>query len=518
MFRLVTMNLVTDFITPERISLAVRVLLILVIGIPIVKLIMKLIDRLMKDKLSLQAEVLIGRFVKYVLYLLIVVMVLNEFGFKISALLGAAGIFGVAIGFASQTSVSNIISGIFLISEKPFVIGDVVEVGGKLGTIDSIDLLSIKLRTFDGLYVRIPNETMIKNDVTNYTRFDIRRAQFVIGIAYKENIHNVLEIIKDVVENMPDALKEPAPLLQLKDFGASSVDINIGVWTATSNVVNMKTELMLAVKERLDREGIEIAIPHISLRGRGIKTDKGQHNNQGSLEKMNKNPQIKAVIFDLDGTLLDTIKDIAGAINKGLTDLGYPTHPVEDFCGFVGHGQAELVTRALPEKNRSAKDIKALSKKFWDYYDIEWYLNTKTYPGVLYMIQLAVGRKIKLAILSNKAHYFTKKMIRHFFRGAMIRHTKNPFGIYSGEQTDRPTKPDPTLALELAEKLKISPEYIAFLGDMPVDIQTAKNAGMLAVGAAWGFSGRKILEDAGADMVFDSPTEFAAFLETQPII
>jgi len=233
---------------------------------------------------------------------------------------------------------------------------------------------------------------------------------------------------------------------------------------------------------------------------------------------MNKNPQIKAVIFDLDGTLLDTIKDIAGAINKGLTDLGYPTHPVEDFYGFVGHGQAELVTRALPEKNRSAKDIKALSKKFWDYYDIEWYLNTKTYPGVLYMIQLAVGRKIKLAILSNKAHYFTKKMIRHFFRGAMIRHTKNPFGIYSGEQTDRPTKPDPTLALELAEKLKISPEYIAFLGDMPVDIQTAKNAGMLAVGAAWGFSGRKILEDAGADMVFDSPTEFAAFLETQPII
>lgn len=265
MFRLVTMNLVTDFITPERISLAVRVLLILVIGIPIVKLIMKLIDRLMKDKLSLQAEVLIGRFVKYVLYLLIVVMVLNEFGFKISALLGAAGIFGVAIGFASQTSVSNIISGIFLISEKPFVIGDVVEVGGKLGTIDSIDLLSIKLRTFDGLYVRIPNETMIKNDVTNYTRFDIRRAQFVIGIAYKENIHNVLEIIKDVVENMPDALKEPAPLLQLKDFGASSVDINIGVWTATSNVVNMKTELMLAVKERLDREGIEIAFPHISV-------------------------------------------------------------------------------------------------------------------------------------------------------------------------------------------------------------------------------------------------------------
>jgi len=233
---------------------------------------------------------------------------------------------------------------------------------------------------------------------------------------------------------------------------------------------------------------------------------------------MKAHPPIKAVIFDLDGTLLDTLKDIAGAINKGLADLGYPQHPVEDFRHFVGHGQGELVTRALPENHRNAKDISALSKKFWDYYDIEWYLNTKTYPGVLYMIQLAVGRKLKLAILSNKAHYFTKKMIRHYFRGAMVRHTKNPFGVYSGEQVNKPTKPDPSLALELARKLKTSPECIAFLGDMPVDIQTAKNAGMIAVGAAWGFSGRKALEVAGADLVFDTPAAFAAYLDLSPII
>jgi phosphoglycolate phosphatase len=233
---------------------------------------------------------------------------------------------------------------------------------------------------------------------------------------------------------------------------------------------------------------------------------------------MTENPLIKAVIFDLDGTLLDTLKDIAGAVNKGLTDMGLPQHPVEKFRSFVGHGQTELVSRALPLKHRTPANIETLAKRFWDYYDIEWYLNTKTYPGVLYMIQLAVGRKIKLAILSNKAHFFTKKMIRHFFRGAMIRHTKNPFGIYSGEQSGKPTKPDPTLALELAEKLKVMPENIAFVGDMPVDIQTAKNAGMLAVGAAWGFAGRERLVEAGADMIFNSPTELAAFLETQPII
>jgi small-conductance mechanosensitive channel len=265
MFELTTMNLVTDFITPERIGLAVRVILILGIGIPIVKLVLNLLNRLIKNKLSLQSEVLIVRTVKYVFYLILVVMVLNEFGFKISALLGAAGIFGLAIGFASQTSVSNIISGIFLISERPFLIGDVVEVAGKMGIIDSIDLLSIKLKTFDGLYVRIPNETMIKNDVTNLTRFDIRRAQFTVGVAYKEDIRKVLEILKDVAANMPEALAEPAPLIQLNGFGDSSVDINFGVWTVTSNVVNMKTELMIAVKERFDKEGIEIPFPHISI-------------------------------------------------------------------------------------------------------------------------------------------------------------------------------------------------------------------------------------------------------------
>ena len=233
---------------------------------------------------------------------------------------------------------------------------------------------------------------------------------------------------------------------------------------------------------------------------------------------MSTKPLIKAVIFDLDGTLLETLTDIANAMNKTLADMGYPTHPIEAYKGFVGHGQQELITRALPEKHRTAKDIKNASKKFWDFYDIEWYLTTKTYPGVLYMIQLAVARKIKLAILSNKAHYFTKKMIRHFFRGAMIRHTKNPFGIYSGEQPDMPTKPDPTLALDWAERMKVKPHLVGFIGDMVVDIETAKNAGMVAIGAAWGFNTKEELKAAGADMIFETPTELAAYLETIPLV
>jgi len=233
---------------------------------------------------------------------------------------------------------------------------------------------------------------------------------------------------------------------------------------------------------------------------------------------MNENPHFKAVIFDLDGTLLDTLEDIAGAVNKGLADMGHPEHPLAAFRRFVGDGQSELVRRALPEMHRNPMNIKALSKKFWDHYDLEWFVNTTPFSGALYMIQLAVAKKLKLAILSNKAHFFTKKMVRHFFRGAMIRHTKNPFSVYSGEQAGRPTKPDPTIALELAEKLKCAPEHIALVGDMPVDIQTAKNAGMIAIGAAWGYSSKEILIKAGADMVFDKPIDFARYLESLPLI
>ena len=233
---------------------------------------------------------------------------------------------------------------------------------------------------------------------------------------------------------------------------------------------------------------------------------------------MSTKPLIKAIIFDLDGTLLDTLTDIANTMNKALAELGYPVHPEDAYKGFVGCGLNELVNRVLPEKHKSKKDQEILKQKFWDIYYVEWYLHTKTYPGILYLIQLAVARKVKLAILSNKAHYFTKKMIRHFFRGAMIRHTKNPFGIYSGEQADKPVKPDPTVALELAVKLKTKPAQVAFVGDSDIDIQTAKNAGMIAVGAAWGFRGKAELLAAGADLVFDTPTEFASYLEDQPLV
>lgn len=229
-------------------------------------------------------------------------------------------------------------------------------------------------------------------------------------------------------------------------------------------------------------------------------------------------PKIKAVIFDLDGTLLNSLQDMAESMNLALEEAGLPTHPIESYKGFVGNGLTALALKSLPTDMQNEQEAYTLAEKFWHKYEERWFLATKPYPGILHLIQTCLSSKIKLAILSNKVHYFTKKMIRHYFRGAMINQGKNPFGIYSGEQPDKPLKPDPARALELAEKLKVPVGNIAFLGDNPVDIQTAKNAGMISIGAAWGFSGRKELEKAKADIVFDTPMDFAKYLDQFPVI
>jgi len=258
-------TLFSQFVTPERISLAVRVILILAIGIPVIRLVRKLTQKLVKDKLSAQSEQLIVRTVYYVLILILMVSVLNEFGFKLSALLGAAGVFGVAIGFASQTSVSNIISGIFLISEKPFVVGDVVQVGPTIGTIASIDLLSIKIKTPDNRFVRVPNETMIKTEVINITRFPTRRVNVDVSVSYNDDLRNVLVLLKEIATEADLALKDIEPVTIIQRFGESGIDILFGVWANTEDYFNLQSDLIIRVKEKFDTAGIEIPYPHVSL-------------------------------------------------------------------------------------------------------------------------------------------------------------------------------------------------------------------------------------------------------------
>lgn len=171
----------------------------------------------------------------------------------------------MAIGFAAQTSTSNLISGLFLLGERPFLVGDIIKVGNTLGEVLSIDLLSVKLRTFDNLFVRIPNETLIKSEVTNITRFPIRRVDLQLSVAYKENIDRVRTVLMAVAANNPLCLEDPEPLFIFKGFGASSLDIQFSVWTAKDNFLIMRNSIQEEIKIAFDRVEIEIPFPHQTI-------------------------------------------------------------------------------------------------------------------------------------------------------------------------------------------------------------------------------------------------------------
>ena len=258
-------TLSSSLFTSENLAKLIRVSLLLFIGIPVIMISAKKIRQVASDRISPQQGMVISKVFLYLSVLIITIMVMSELKFKLSTLLGAAGIFGIAIGFASQTSVSNIISGLFLIMEKPFQVNDIITIGSTTGIVQSIDMLSVKLRTFDNKFVRIPNESIIKTEVTNITRFPIRRVDIQIGVAYKENIGRVREVLLDLALKNPLCLNEPEPLVIFSGFGSSSLDLLFMVWAEKTAWLQLKNTLSEEIKESFDEKGIEIPFPHLSL-------------------------------------------------------------------------------------------------------------------------------------------------------------------------------------------------------------------------------------------------------------
>jgi small-conductance mechanosensitive channel len=243
----------------------IHCVLLLGVGLPLLRLLGFMIRKGLKKKVSEQFIMLLSKGIVYVGSMVLVLMALHEANFKLGALLGAAGVAGVAIGFASQTSLSNLISGLFLIWEKPFAVGDVLRVGTDHGIVYSIDLLSVQLRTYNNQLIRIPNEILIKSSFTNVTRFPIRRMDISIGVAYKEDLQKVMDILKDVADRNPYCLDEPEPLIVFEGFGESSLDFQFGPWFAKTDYIALRNSLLMEVKKRFDEEGIEIPFPHLSL-------------------------------------------------------------------------------------------------------------------------------------------------------------------------------------------------------------------------------------------------------------
>jgi small-conductance mechanosensitive channel len=247
--------------TLEILQKIILVVLIGGAGFFLLRFLSALLNRVTRKYLSQQYSMLLRKAIQYTGAVIVLFIILSVLGLKITALLGAAGIVGIAVGFAAQTSMSNLISGLFLISEKPFQIGDVIRVGDKSGVILSIDLLSVKIKTFDNQYIRIPNSVLINTELTNVTRFPIRRLDIKFSVAYQTDVTRLRRVLLEVAGSNPHCLDEPEPLIVFTDFGDSGLQFLFGVWFYKPDYLELKNSLMQQIKESFEAEDIQFAYP-----------------------------------------------------------------------------------------------------------------------------------------------------------------------------------------------------------------------------------------------------------------
>jgi small-conductance mechanosensitive channel len=240
-----------------RLAGGVRAVLMLIVAAAISKLLGKVASNLLA-RTSAQHQMLGRRVVSYSVLTIGAISALHELGFSLGALLGAAGVVTVALGFAAQTSASNLIAGLFLLGERPFVIGDVVRIGGTTGEVLSIDWLSIKLRTFENLYVRVPNEAVVKSEVVNLTFFPIRRLELRVGVPYQCDLKRVREAMLGAAHGHPLCLEEPKPALFVANLGASMIELQLFIWSARENSVEIQSAVLQEIKLALERDGVEM--------------------------------------------------------------------------------------------------------------------------------------------------------------------------------------------------------------------------------------------------------------------
>ncbi|CEG58542.1 mechanosensitive ion channel family protein [Legionella fallonii] len=248
------------FLHPDKMVNTIYALCLFTLGYFIAKRLSLFAERATSKRFSRHQTMLIRRSVFYSIFVIFAVTSLQHVGFQLSVLLGAAGVFTVAISFASQTAASNLISGIFLLFEHPFKVGDTVEVKGISGVVDSIDLLSTKLKTSDNKLVRIPNEAMIKSEITNLSYFSTRRLDIIVAVAYDCNITQVKTMLMDIADQCEHVLKDPAPNVTINNFANSAVELKFMVWVYTSEVSATRNELQETIKQQFDSAGIETPV------------------------------------------------------------------------------------------------------------------------------------------------------------------------------------------------------------------------------------------------------------------
>ncbi len=215
---------------------------------------------------------------------------------------------------------------------------------------------------------------------------------------------------------------------------------------------------------------------------------------------------LHAAIFDLDGTLLDTLDDIANAANRVLAARGFPTHHNAHYRTFIGEGVVRLILRALPETHQDEPTVQACVRAYGQEYERSWNAQTQPYAGVPEMLDSLMVRGVKLAVLSNKPDRFTQRCVDELL-------ARWAFDVVLGASDQFPRKPDPSAALEIARRLGLPPGDCLYAGDSGVDMQTACAAHMYSVGVLWGFRSREELVQNGAQLRINKPSELLEFLD-----
>lgn len=209
---------------------------------------------------------------------------------------------------------------------------------------------------------------------------------------------------------------------------------------------------------------------------------------------------MKLIIFDLDGTLLNTIDDLTDAVNYALWEYGFAPRSVDECRQFVGNGVAKLMERALPDHVRTPENLERMCKLFFSYYDEHLWDKTRPYAGMKSILAALQARGIKLAVASNKYQSATERLIEHFF-------PQIPFAAVLGQRENVPAKPHPQIVQDILAAAGETPEHVLYIGDSDVDMQTAHNAGVKACAATWGFKPREVLAACGPDYLIDTPQE-----------
>jgi phosphoglycolate phosphatase len=215
----------------------------------------------------------------------------------------------------------------------------------------------------------------------------------------------------------------------------------------------------------------------------------------------------RAIIWDLDGTLLDTLDDLADSANRALASMGFPVHPVEDYRYFVGDGIDTLMRRILPEDNPPESLVREGVVKMKAIYTDNWNVKTRPYDGINALLDRVRQDQIGMAVFSNKPDEFTRLCVSHYFE-------EGTFAEVRGHHPETPLKPSPIGALAISRKLGVDPADCLYVGDTATDMKTAVAAGMFPIGALWGFRDRQELLESGANLVIAAPRDILALLRT----